>query len=183
MPMEVRFHARIRPSDLEVMTQSGDLLVKGPVDIDQLLHVLVRLRELVACLFAFMPKQHDLVRDHLLEAGHSLFEPFVIDEHLSHPHSKYCMSIQYHQASGLPSSAGCVVLTPARALVPPPRLRAKRVGNSAPLQPGPSCPVSGLVRVIGGVGVLRIPAARVISAANSWMFQGTSGISELEFQK
>ena len=47
----------------------------------------------------------------------------------------------------------------ARALVPPPRLRAKRVGISAPLQPGSDRPVSGLGGVMSCVRVLRIPAA------------------------
>lgn len=87
LSMEVRFHARMCPGDLEVVTQGDDLLIQRPVDIDQLLHIFPGFGELLPRPLTFMAEQHDLVRSHFFLAGHPQFEPLVIDEHQSHTHS------------------------------------------------------------------------------------------------
>lgn len=89
----------------------------------------------------------------------------------------------YAEQFAQPDCGRQVALHLARAIVPPPRLRAKRVEISAPLQPGPSRPVSGLWQGMGYMGGLRIPAAWVISAAPAWMAWCSWGISELASQK
>lgn len=54
----------------------------------------------------------------------------------------------------------CLALNihPARALVPPPRLRAKRAGISAPLRSCLAGLAIELLGRIGALGLLRIPA-------------------------
>ncbi len=81
LSMEVRFHARLCLGNLEVLTQSDDLLVQRPVDVNQLLHVLTRFGELLPRLLTFMPEQQDLVLSHFFVAGHPQFEPVVINQH------------------------------------------------------------------------------------------------------
>lgn len=59
---------------------------------------------------------------------------------------------------GLDSLADQLDLNLARALVPPPRLRAKRVGISAPLRRRSRGLAAGLLEGNGVPGLLRIPA-------------------------
>jgi len=86
--MEVPFHARMGPGNPEVVAQRDDLLIQLPVDVDQLLHILPGLGELLPRLLTFVPEQYDLVRSHFLVAGHPQLEPLVVDEHHSILHSQ-----------------------------------------------------------------------------------------------